>query len=257
MWNIRAVSNTNISPEYRLTWGPAPAEGRSGGWLRAWHFAWLCLSWTQVCCGFAPVEWPFVYFAPLPKPWAGVAQEVVSPPRFPPENTPRSLGFCFQPGRPWIPSLRCAAVQEKTNVSYITGIWDKTGMCSEKVFYCCCEEMNSFRVIFGQPYHDTGELFIKTKSAVTCYVVLLNSTHSNMQNTSDLLSFFLLAAEWWLRWRSFLFCASRDSSFRSYWTTWRPWAVSATRWVFLLMGLTTEQHVNSGALLFGFVSFNN
>lgn len=105
--------------------------------------------------------------------------------------------------------------------------------------------MNSYAVIFGQPYRDTGELFIGTKSALAWDVVLLCYTRlkffwgkkkslqtekekkkTKTKNTSSLPDFFFLAAELWVRWRCLLFRASRDSSFLSYWTTWQPWTTS-------------------------------
>lgn len=101
--------------------------------------------------------------------------------------------------------------------------------------------MNSYRVIFGQPYRDTGELFIGTKSALAWDVVLLSYTlpsfgkkkvisnwrkKKKRKNTLSLPDFFFLAAEPWVRWRCLLFRASRDSSFLSYWTTWQPWTTS-------------------------------
>lgn len=97
--------------------------------------------------------------------------------------------------------------------------------------------MNSFRVIFGQPHRDTGELFIGTKSVLACNVVPLSYTPLSFrrkkkqfpelrQKTSGLPDFFFPAAERWVRWRCLLLRASRDSSFLSYWTTWQPWTAS-------------------------------
>lgn len=64
--------------------------------------------------------------------------------------------------------------------------------------------MNSFRVIFGQPFRDTGELFVGNKSALACDVVPLSYTRLSFrkkqfpelrQNTSSLPDFFFPAAE--------------------------------------------------------------
>lgn len=45
--------------------------------------------------------------------------------------------------------------------------------------------MNSFRVIFGQPYRDTGELFIGNKSALACDVVPLSCTRLSLRKKSS------------------------------------------------------------------------
>lgn len=41
--------------------------------------------------------------------------------------------------------------------------------------------MNSFRVIFGQPYSDTGELFIGNKSALVCDIVPFSYTRVSLR----------------------------------------------------------------------------
>lgn len=109
--------------------------------------------------------------------------------------------------------------------------------------------MNSFRVIFGQPYCDTGELFIGTKSTLACDVVPFSYTllcfrkklfPELRQNTSGLPDFFFPAAERWVRWRCLLLRASRDSSFLSYWTTWQSWTASTCSCTFTFLGDRTR-----------------
>lgn len=112
--------------------------------------------------------------------------------------------------------------------------------------------MNSFRVIFGQPYCDTGESFIGNTSALACDVVPLSCTllrkqlPESRQKTSGLPDFFFPAAERWVRCRCLLLRASRDSSFLSYWTTWQSWMASTCSctfpFTFLRDGIT---HVNT------------
>lgn len=162
--------NLSVSPEHSLTWGPSPAEGCWAGRLWAWHCARLPVSWTPSQSGRAPVVWPLVLFAPLPKPCVRLAWGVVSPPLFPPERSPLPPDRS-QSGRPWIPSLRYAALKGKTNVSCIAGILDQTRIHSKIGLLLLLQwnELIQSHIWPTSPWH-RGVIYWKQKCiSVSCY----------------------------------------------------------------------------------------